>query len=335
MVQPNIVFYLPRKAWPYAVLPESVESDTSIYFLGTHLNWVLQTYLRLKSAGYPIVLSPELPTEGIVVTFNGLLPLDFVPNPRQYLVSISADNSPHMYAQLHVVQNRTQTKMLADSFHIPHWPQAGLIPRDAGRGIRFERAVFFGDSLNLAEELRGPEWRRSLAETGIDWTVRDQQSAKNMDYSDVDVVVAVRSFQRRGFIRKPASKLYNAWIAGVPALLGVEFAFREERRSELDFIEVTSCQAAISAIRRLKASPELPARMVENGFQRAQDVGVEKLTEKWWRLLSDVAMPKFEAWQKIADSRRKHFIFKRSLEKKIRGLRHKVLQVLGREQNSL
>src|SRR5437867_3289504 len=120
MVQPNVIFYLPRTAWPYAVLPESVESDMSIYFLGTHLNWVLQTYLRLKSAGYPVVLSPDFPKEGIVVTFNGLLPLDFVPDPRQFLVSVSGDNSAHFYAQLHIVQNRTQTKMLADSFHIPH-----------------------------------------------------------------------------------------------------------------------------------------------------------------------------------------------------------------------
>jgi hypothetical protein len=174
-----------------------------------------------------------------------------------------------------------------------------------------------------------------LGEIGIDWTIRDQHSAKNMDYSDVDVVVAVRSFRRKGFIRKPASKLYNAWIAGVPAILGVEFAFREERRSELDFIEVTSCEAAMAAMRRLKASPELTARMIENGFRRAQDVGVDKLTERWWRLLSDVAVPKFEEWQKMGVSGRKDFIFRRSLRKKMRGLRHKVLRTLGREQNSL
>jgi hypothetical protein len=45
------------------------------------------------------------------------------------------------------------------------------------------------------------------------------------DYSTDDLVLAVRDLTEKDALVKPASKLVNAWIAGVPALLGPEPAF--------------------------------------------------------------------------------------------------------------
>ena len=48
----------------------------------------------------------------------------------------------------------------------------------------------------------------------------------------------VVQLSRRWYL-KPPSKLFNSWLAGVPAVLGHESAYRAERRSDLDYIEVS------------------------------------------------------------------------------------------------
>jgi hypothetical protein len=52
-------------------------------------------------------------------------------------------------------------------------------------------------------------------------------------------------------LAQTAIKLYNCWHAGVPAVLGAESAFRANRRSDLDYLEVQS----------LDARGQRPARM--------------------------------------------------------------------------
>src|SRR5436309_1927650 len=84
---------------------------------------------------------------------------------------------------------------------------------------------------------------------------------------DAVLVLAVRPEGRS--TNKPASKLVNAWLAGVPALLGPEIAYRELRRSELDYCEVSSLAEAQAAVDRLLGDPGLYNAMVENGRARA------------------------------------------------------------------
>ena len=86
------------------------------------------------------------------------------------------------------------------------------------------------------------------------------------DYSEIDVIVAIRPNTSSQYPNKPASKLVNAWRAGIPAILGPEIAYREVRKSELDYIEAKNRYEVARAIRRLKDSPELYAGMVENGL---------------------------------------------------------------------
>jgi hypothetical protein len=84
---------------------------------------------------------------------------------------------------------------------------------------------------------------------------------------------------------KPGTKLYNAWLAGVPAVLGPEPAFRELRRHELDYLEVTSVEEALAAIDRLRSDPALYRAMVDHGRERARDFSVEAILDRWTDLL--------------------------------------------------
>jgi hypothetical protein len=75
--------------------------------------------------------------------------------------------------------------------------------------------------------------------------------------------------------------------------LGREYAFRELRRSPLDYIEVTAPADALQAIDRLLDDPDLYSRMIEHGRHRARAFTPRRIAERWaevlFELLPDLA----------------------------------------------
>jgi hypothetical protein len=260
--------------------------------------WVVQTVLRLREAGYQVAIQPLLPEKGIVV----LLPEPHICRAfhRQFearhrdlmIVTIRADivgfRSP--LADAEIVQNG----YFADEqrvFHVPHWPQPGLIPRDPARGRDIRTIAFKGDKGNLHPDLFSDRFHDFLAHHRIE--IRLEETADRTvpqpwhDYEDVDLLIAVRKPWHEGdlFYNKPASKLINAWHAGVPALLGPEVAFRELREHPLDYFEVSNDREAIEAIDRLISKPEHYAAIVEHGRKRAREFTPQQIAERWAEIL--------------------------------------------------
>jgi hypothetical protein len=214
-----------------------------------------------------------------------------------------------------VVQNRLQStifrpKELWPTYYIPHWPQPGLIPRDPGRGDRFETAAFFGHADNIAGELREPAWNARVRDLGLSWLLVPQRNWH--DYSAVDVVVAVRSFKKQGYLHKPPSKLFNAWHAGVPAILGRESAYRATRRSDLDYLEAMSVEAAVGALKRLRDDRDLRRAMVENGRRRAEDFHAAKFMKQWQSLLANELVATYTEWCNASANARAIFLEQRA-----------------------
>jgi hypothetical protein len=262
--------------------------------------WVLQTYLRLARAGYPVRLASRLPESGVVVFHakdRRALPLRRRPRGGSGLVfvAVRGDVSQAAGADFEIVQNRSS----ADGprrFFIPHWPQPGLLPRDAARGTRLARIAYKGFDRNLHPWFRSAGWRSFLGSHGIEWVVDSVPFAEGgtrgealewPDFRSVDAVLAVRpaSCPRRD--SKPATKLYNAWLAGVPALLSPDVAFRELRRSPLDYLEAEGPAAAERGVRRLLAEPDLYRRMVANGRARAAEFSTGAILARWLELLEE------------------------------------------------
>ena len=113
----------------------------------------------------------------------------------------------------------------------------------------------------------------------------DPQAIDWPDFREADLILAVRPGGRHRATNKPASKLVNAWLAGVPALLGPEVAYRDLRRSELDYFEVASVGEALAAVDRLLGDPDLYSAMVENGRARSVDFTAEAIVPRWGKLL--------------------------------------------------
>ncbi|MGK7944569.1 MAG: hypothetical protein AB4058_08875 [Microcystaceae cyanobacterium] len=316
---PLISFYLPNLK-DYDLTSDVIKWQS---FNGLEA-WILQTYIYLRKVNFPCQIVDSLPKEGIVLGHRPSIPLMFQPGSDLLFVSIKADENPHPYAQLCVVQNKAELKLpplyiqsFAEKRYIlpnqryfmPHWPQPNIISRDSSRGKQIENVSFFGIHRNLAREFRQPEWKQSLAEMGLNWCPKTDNEQWH-DYSSVDLVIAIRKFNaEHTYSWKPASKLYNAWIANVPAIVGPEKAFQSERKSELDYIEVTSYEELLQAVKRLKDNPDLYQAMIENGKERAKEVQPEVITERWKHFLTEISIPAYEQWRNLsALSRRQYFL---------------------------
>jgi hypothetical protein len=266
---------------------------------GRRRAWILQTYLRLESAGHPVSISATLPEQGIVV----LLPESPILEHFQHqfthrhrnlvIVTVRADTSVYRsyLGDVDIVQNGRFANEDRGVFFIPHWPQPGLIPRDPDRGTTIENIVFKGGFGSLRSDFRSARWKKFLRRRNLSFHIASAETEGEIpswhDYRTADLNLAVRPSYGDGGLRceKPASKLVNAWHAGVPSLLGVEYAYRELRTSSLDYIEVETLDDAMSAIDTLRENPSLYEQMVEHGRSRAREFTPSRITERWARLL--------------------------------------------------
>jgi hypothetical protein len=329
---PLIYFYIPQSDWA-TEFPKNADTYWVGFRRGIYC-WTLQTYLRLQADGFPCQLVGEIPDEGIVLAHWDSLPPNWRPTAKLLLVCLQADRARHPYAQIHVVQNPKgllkQVMLLGDRYllpgkvyYMPHWPQPGLIPRDRARGDRFENIAFFGLADNLLPELQASSWQEQVQALGLNWVVVDNFERWN-DYSDVDAILAVRSFTQKDFTWKPATKLYNAWHAGVPAILGCESAYQAERKSHLDYLEVSSLDDIIAALERLRDDKEFRQAMVEHGKIRAKETDPANLTQQWKNLITQEVVPAYEAWR-TSPLYRQSFLQRRRLAVETREMR-KALQ---------
>ena len=299
----RVTFFVPGA--PSTDRLADIDPDRDWRIMTNGQRWLLQTYLRLARAGLPVEISDTPPADGLVVFFarhHRLLRRGINGHSNPVLLGIRADKNEKAVADFEVVQNGRWADG-SRRFFVPYWPQPGLIPRDPARGNKVQCIAFKGFDLNLHEYFFTRQWREWLEEHGLRWSQDSmpyelsEEIGINVDWHDyrsVDVLLALRPparrnrrYERRGHTHKPATKLYNAWHAGVPAILGPEYAFRELRRAPDDYIEVSDPVEAKAAVSRLRADSGLYRRMVDNGRRRALEFSHDRLIERWADLLYD------------------------------------------------
>lgn len=259
--------------------------------LGEHY-WIAATHARLRDAGAHVRLENRVPDEGIAVFYAGDKRRAWEAarrGSRALMVAVRSDRNPVGFADVEVVQNATSARG-PRTVHIAHWPQPGLVPRDASRGPAVRTILFPGTPQNLHPDFSAPAWREAMRARGIDFRCSGGDAVQAwQDCSDVDLMLAIRP---GGEIRnKPAWKLFNAWLAGTPAILGPEWAYRELRRGDLDYIEALDGATALAAVDRLRESPGLYAAMVANGLERGREHCNEAVAGAWRSLIDDVLVP--------------------------------------------
>ncbi|MFZ4116316.1 MAG: hypothetical protein ACOYK6_06290 [Chthoniobacterales bacterium] len=279
----NILSLIERSPLKNDEVPSSEVHYTVFY------NWIYQTWKFLKEAGIPCHLSSQPVDYGIMITLCEGLPSSFGKDARQshdlFIVDIVADTKKQRpAADCYLLQNRAHTCLVPNALFMPHWPQPGLIPRDPIRGKRFKNICFFGEIQNLAPELTSPEWsQRLFTELGLHFEIRTLD--RWHDYRDVDCVVAIRDFSSSPHFYKPATKLYNAWLAGVPFIGGSDSAYASDGKPGKDYLVATSLEELFRHLKRLQEENALRAMLVRHGIQSSKAFTKEATLERWSKLI--------------------------------------------------
>jgi hypothetical protein len=292
--------------------------------------WTVQTFIYLRASGWPCELTASLPEEGIIIAHSDLWEKCFKPSLRQFVVEIKPDRALQcIFANFIIVQNRHDPvckgikRLLINSAFINNWPQPALLPRDSNRNDRFENICFMGNPEQFLAE--ADDLEREIRKLGLNWTMMPRE--KWHDYSEVDAIVAVRppdSFRKGVSVnlssdRKPATRLINTWLAGVPAVLSPDTAFEDIRESELDYLRAKEVPQIIEQLKRLMNDAMLRRAMVENGRKRAVEYTPERNVRRWSEIIQGQIMPEYLAWRK-SPLKRKLFFSIRKLAYKINGI---------------
>lgn len=298
MIPPPVTFFLDADdttiaAWR-ALQPDA---QPARLLLGEDF-WIVLTYCRLRDAGLPVALDNRVADDGIVVFYAGdkrAVRRQLRGDQRALLVAVRSDRHPVGFADCEIVQNASSADGVR-ALHLPHWPQPGLLRRDPSRGDVIRTVLFPGTPQNLDPGFAAAPWQAFLRAHAIELRCSYASGATPShapnDYGDVDVLLAVRP-AAMGLVRnKPAWKLFNAWLAGVPAILGAESGYRELRESPLDYLEASSPDAALQALQRLIDTPGLHAAMVANGLVRGAAFTNAATLARWQELLFDTLAPR-------------------------------------------
>lgn len=312
-----VSFFIPEKYLPDAARREAWKSGVGLSLLGegkaaTAQAWIYQTWLKLTEAGFPACLVHDLPKAGIVVALTGTLPPRYRPPGAQFLLGVAADGLPHPGANLHLLQNAAHAARLPGSVFMPHWPHPQLVPRDPQRGDVFRNVRFHGDARNLPGELAAPAFAEALR-TQLDLTFEIRPPNQWHDYSDADCVLAIRTFDRKPLLSKPATKLYNAWLAGVPVLGGLDSAVGSDGNAGTDYLPCKSPNEVFDALHRLKADAVLRRSLVESGTRTGQKFSQSATSDRWKELLLSVCDTHAPRWQNRSSMGRRVFYLRQEI----------------------
>jgi|GEM_PF-1998785 len=315
MLMEEIFFCMPKNYFPSFELRAKWERGEFVSFLDINRSltvnaWLYQTGSLLQKVGvrsHFFTKMPHLPHRGIIVTMSGFLygyEKKITLPPSLFVADIVAEEGiPHSAAMLHLIPNSHSTKYLPFTEFIPHWPQPFLIPRDAVRRERFETICFMGDSKNMATELCSQEWHLRLQqELGLHFIRRDFD--RWHDFSDVDCIVAIRDFTGNYFFYKPAHKLYNAWLAGVPFIGGRDSAFVGDGHPGEDYLVANSAEEVFEYLKKLKEDPLFRSQLVERGRQSGAAFSREAVLQSWKRLVQETLPVQALKWHRASALKR-------------------------------
>ena len=135
-------------------------------------------------------------------------------------------------------------------------------------------------------------------------------------------------FPLKKYLYKPYTKLINAWIAGVPIIVGNESAYHAIQKSEFDFLMAQEKSELIEALKKLKQDKDFRFKMVQNGINRGLDFTEEIIIQTWVRFLYEEVPVFYEKWLRKGGFGRKLFYTDLFVSRTFRSLKKRVLNWL-------
>ena len=253
--------------------------------------WCLLSYLYLReNRRIDVRVSNRIDVDAINIVHTVQLELIGRP-PNAFVVAVRADFRRRPWAHYHIVQNRAQLQ--GDTSCLYLWPAPGLLPRNAMREgvktISYVGQIYNG---NLAWTV--DDWKALFASDNLEFRVPDISNWH--DLSELDVLIAVRSFDDTPHDGKPPSKLVNAWLAGIPFVGGADSAYAQIGVDGVNYIKACTPGAVVAAVRRLRDDPALYRSLVENGARAVRGYTVEVTRERWIQAIDGPIRERYRRW---------------------------------------
>ena len=294
----NVVFVLPTLSKYKAYLSQDFDSllDSLSLNESTYDAWIYTTYVYLKVRGFKVNISDKLVKNHINIIHYDHFGFKEVCSDC-YVVSVKADRNRTFISNYEIIQSPYSSEHDKDIF-IHHWPEANIIVRDSSRGSKVENLVYYGRKYYLPDYIETKNFKEKLEKLGVNLKISDVRSEwKN--YKEADIVLSVRkapSFYRKS---KPASKLVNAWLAGVPAIVDSDPICNYLKKTDFDYISANSEKEMLEAIALLKEDAVLYEKMVTNSKKRAEEFTIDKIADMWINALSRDIYDDFLKWKKM------------------------------------
>lgn len=255
--------------------------------------WVWPVYCRLRDLGLNASFDYALRPDAINFIHGEVARYQLTANQisTHFIVGIRADFRPFPYAHVEVVQNKLSESRTA--FYMPHLPQPGLRPRDPAR-TEVANVCFCGQLENLGAKARRLE--RDMEKLGCRFVFKQVGEWQNME--DVDVLLGFRALSKNGFDTKPPTKLFNAWLAGIPFIGGYDSAYTQVGAPGENYIRVSNHKDLMHEIQRLKNDASYYRKFVDAGESASSSYTASQIAERWVAFLQDEVAPRFVGWQK-------------------------------------
>jgi len=261
-------------------------------FVRSEWAWLVQTYFELRDTGYDVSASAVADSQKVNVMHAD----DYVhlQNKDLFFVAVVvADRRVYFPGNCSLVQNHNHLVSKAD-YWVPHWDQPGLIPRPslAPDPDRIFNVAFAGIPENSIE------LNRVIEQAAFERPVRISMLSPHRwnDFSDVDVLVAVRDLNGKKHPEKPPTKLFNAWAAGVPFVGGMDSAYEQVGKPGINYLQVCNQTQLLNAISWLQDGDNWIS-LVDAGKQAAEKFNRRKTREMWLAVLSGPVQEQFKAWE--------------------------------------
>lgn len=262
-----------------------------------------EPYVRLRTRGAPVSVGPGAPANSIVVASLeelGEWSGDIIPSRAARLAAIALRGNPVVLVRndypldievpasvsLELLPNRSSCAT-RPGLPMPPLPQRGLVRRDLTRGTVLESVALKSMPANLPTWL--PKVERMLR--AIEMSIRVDSSPDNWpDFSTVDVALCARRRHPvydpdHTYLRKPPTKLVNAWVAGAIPVVFPEEPYLELVRPGIDGLVAESPHDVAALLGELRGDPDRVRDMQAAISLRAEDVGVMAVLDCWERLL--------------------------------------------------
>lgn len=257
----------------------------------TRHTWVWPLYCQLKMRGFPVSLSYRLESDAINIIHGPIARqlLQVSDLKKCFIIGIRADFPPFPFGQFEIVQNRNSEG--GRRVYMPLFSQPGLMVRDPSRG-KAVNVCFSGRMQNSG--LDPDEFAKDLLKIGCQFHYKGEGQWQEMQ--DVDILIGIRSLSKKAHHSKPPSKLFNAWLAGIPFIGGYDSAYEQVGMPDENYLRVSSYGELLESINRLKNDADLYQSLVVAGKEAGEGYTPDKITDMWLEFFENKAIPRYQEW---------------------------------------